>query len=112
MARKAKKKELEDSSPVIDEDSIKMEDGISEEEPEIEEIAEQEGEDDITYTMGDIKVLGSDEEEKLDLKKINNNEDEDDEVWVDPEIIPEDDEHDPYLDEAYTFDSDNPYDND
>lgn len=84
---------------------------VLETEPEITEVpdGEEGAEEDITYTMGDIKVLeGDEEEEKLDLKKITT-EEEQEEEWVDPEYIQDD--RDPYLDDA-NYDMDNPYNDD
>lgn len=103
MARKSTKK-------TNSEEEIILSGADENAEPEVTEIpdGEEGAEDDITYTMGDIKVLGEEEEEKLDLKKITP-EEEQEEEWVDPEFIQDD--YDPYLDGA-DYDMDNPYNDD
>lgn len=101
------KKKIDEESEIKDIDF-----SIPEDESEIVQVADSDvAEDDTTYTMGRIEVMGgNEEEEKLDLKKINNNEDEEDVEWIDDgETIKED--YDPYLDGA-DFDSDNPYNED
>ena len=104
-----KKKSISKLNTSLDKDSLRNEDLTKDLEPEITELADADGaEDDITYTMGDIKVLENDDDEKIELK-VNASENEEDEEWVDPESIQDD--YDPYLDGA-NYDMDNPYNDD
>lgn len=101
------KKKIDEENEIKDLDFT-----LPEEEADIVQVADSDGaEDDTTYTMGKIEVMGgAEEEEKLDLKKLNNGEDEEDVEWIDDGEIIKDD-YDPYLDGA-DFDSDNPYNDD
>lgn len=101
------KKKIDEENEIKDLDF-----SLPEEESDIVQVADGDGtEDDTTYTMGKIEVMGgAEEEEKLDLKKLNNGEDEEDVEWIDDGEIIKDD-YDPYLDGA-DFDSDNPYNDD
>ena len=94
----------------IEDEEVKLTDSDVEAEPSPDEIAEQEGGDDVVgYTMGDIITMENDKEEKLDLKKLNPDEEEDIE-WIDPEYSLED--KDPWQEQEDRYDGDNPYDDD